>query len=478
MKRLSRLPIAVVGAGPVGLAAAAELIVRGETPVVFEEGGEVGAAVREWAHVRIFSPWRYSIDPAARQLLTESGWNEPEEDGYPTGGELVDRYLAPLAALPKIGAAIRLHSKVAAISREGIDKMTSTGRADRPFDLRVLTPEGLESVRARAVIDASGTWRSPNPLGADGLAAVGEAEAADRIFYGIPDILGRHRKRYAGRRVLMVGRGHSAFNALLDLMTLNDQEPTTQILWATRKVLTPLALGGGDGDALPERAKLGEQVQSLILDAKLVPLESFAIQRVSIEHDAVRVEAKDGRTVLVDEIVCATGYRPDLSLTSELRLKLDEIVEAPISLAPLIDPNVHSCGTVPPHGEAELAHPEKGYYTVGMKSYGRAPTFLMLTGYEQVRSIACALTGDAEGARKVELVLPNTGVCSTDLGRPAFSGTRREAVHLETANSLPIVAAQTSPCCEGETNGGGCCLPSATSVRSRRKPRRSVGAPV
>jgi thioredoxin reductase len=448
----SPLPIAIVGAGPVGLAAAAELIVRGETPVIFEEGREAGAAVREWAHVRIFSPWRYSIDPAARQLLTESGWNQPEDDGYPTGGELVDRYLAPLAAIPQIARAIRLHAKVVAISREGLDKMTSTGREDRPFNLRVLTPEGIESFRTRAVIDASGTWRSPNPLGADGLTAVGEAEAAARIFYGIPDVLGRHRTRYAGRRVLVVGRGHSSFNALLDLMTLKDQEPTTQIVWATRKVLTLAALGGGDDDALPERAKLGDQVQSLVLDEKLSPLEAFATQRVCVEHDGVRVEAKDGRTVLVDEIVCATGYRPDLSLTSELRLKLDEIVEAPISLAPLIDPNIHSCGTVPPHGEAELAHPEKGYYTVGMKSYGRAPTFLMLTGYEQVRSIACALTGDAEGARRVELVLPKTGVCSTDRVHPAFSNTPSGGDHSKTANRLPAAVSQ-STCCAAKTQG-------------------------
>lgn len=51
-----------------------------------------------------------------------------------------------------------------------------------------------------------------------------------------------------------------------------------------------------------------------------------------------------------------------------------------------------------------------------MKSYGRAPTFLMAAGYEQVRSIAAALAGDREAAERVELVLPETGVCSTDLG--------------------------------------------------------------
>jgi hypothetical protein len=123
---------------------------------------------------------------------------------------------------------------------------------------------------------------------------------------------------------------------------------------------------------------------------------------------------EDGATIgPVDEIVCATGFRPDLTLTRELRLDLDTAVEAPSALAPLIDPNVHSCGSVPPHGAEELKHPEPDFYTVGMKSYGRAPTFLLLTGYEQVRSVVAAIAGDWESARKVELVLPETGVCST-----------------------------------------------------------------
>jgi hypothetical protein len=100
----------------------------------------------------------------------------------------------------------------------------------------------------------------------------------------------------------------------------------------------------------------------------------------------------------------------------EIRLDLDEVVEAPRRLAPLIDPNLHSCGTVEPHGFDELRHPEKDFFVVGMKSYGRAPTFLLATGYEQVRSVAAYLDGDLDAARRVQLVLPATGVCSTDVG--------------------------------------------------------------
>ena len=115
-----------------------------------------------------------------------------------------------------------------------------------------------------------------------------------------------------------------------------------------------------------------------------------------------------------DRIVNATGFRPDLSPLTELRVDVDPVLQSARMLAPMIDPNVHSCGSVPPHGAAELAHPEPGFYIVGAKSYGRAPTFLLATGYEQVRSVVAELAGDHMAAADVELILPETGVCSLD----------------------------------------------------------------
>lgn len=351
------LPVVVIGAGPVGLAAAAQLIVRGEIPIVFEQGSEVGAAVLEWGQVRIFSPWRYCIDPAARSLLEASGWTEPDPDSYPTGRDLVERYLAPLAGLSDFAGVVRLNARVTAITRDGMDRMTTAGRDDQPFEVRVVTAEGSESVPARAIVDASGTWGSPNPLGAAGVPALGEAAARAHIHYGVPDVLGKHRHRFAARRVLVVGRGHSAFNTLIDLVALKELEPRTKIVWATRRRLTNVAFGGGAADALTERGRLGDRVHSLVRDENMDVLEGFAIGQLTVEPEGVRVVARDGRSIVVDELVCAAGFRPDLSLTTELRLALDAIVEAPVSLAPLIDPNLHSCGTVPPHGEAELSIP-------------------------------------------------------------------------------------------------------------------------
>lgn len=403
------LPVAIIGAGPVGLAAAAHLHARGLDFLLFEAGAGVGAAVREWRHVRLFSPWAYNIDPAAAALLAPTGWSAPDPEAYPTGGDIVARYLEPLAAVPAIAARLRLRTRVTGVTRLGRDKMkTDAGRAGAPFRLRVLGPDGETDVLARAVIDAAGTWRTPNPLGADGIPARGERAHEAAIRFGIPDVAGAERARYAGRRVLVVGSGHSAFNALVDLAALVRDVPGTRLTWAVRRASVERVFGGGEND------RLAAGGMDLVTDFRADAVERGA--------DGLRVRA--GARVIgpFDEIVVATGFRPDFSYLGELQLGLDPLVETTPALAPMIDPNLHSCGTVRPHGHRELAHPETGFYIVGMKSYGRAPTFLLRTGYEQVRSVAAALAGDLAAADRVELELPETGVCSVSHDRAADSG--------------------------------------------------------
>ena len=412
------LPVAVIGAGPVGLAAAAHLVARGIEPLVFEAGDGPGATVRDWAHVRVFSPWAFNIDPVAANLLEAEGWVAPPAEAYPTGGEIADRYLEPLAALPALRGRIRYGSRVTAVTRVGIDKLKDAGRDEAPFEL-IVDRDGVEQrVIARAVIDASGTWTKPNPLGAGGVPAAGERAHADRIAYRIPDVLGRDRERYAGKRVLVAGTGHSALNVLVDLVELRKDAPETEIVWAVRREAPGDKLGGGTADQLPERAALGETVRRLLDDGAIELTTGFHTREIT-KRDG-RLELRDGaRALRADEVITTTGFRPDLSLLAELRLDLDDRVEAPRALAPLIDPNVHSCGSVPPHGVEELSHPDEGIYVVGMKSYGRAPTFLLRTGYEQVRSVVAALDGDWQAARKVELVLPETGVCTSRIITPS-----------------------------------------------------------
>ena len=411
------LPIAVVGAGPVGLAAAAHLATRRQRFVVLEAGPAVGTHVSAWGHVQVFSPWRYNIDPAARSLLRRAGWVEPDGDALPTGAELVTSYLQPLAKLPAIEPNLCLGTRVLAIARASHDKMKTAGREQAPFEIRIETVAGEERVLARAVIDASGTYGIPNPLGANGLGAIGEDGCRRQIFYGIPDVLGAGRVRYAGRSVAVVGSGHSAFNALLDLAQLQATVPGPPITWVVRRDEVATAYGGGAADALPARGALGARLRTLVDAGRIRLVTGFRTTAVERTMESVRLRDTDGRALgPFDEIIAVTGFRPDLTMLSELRLDLDPIVESPRALAPLIDPNVHGCGTVPPHGTEELRQPEPGFYVVGMKSYGRAPTFLMLTGYEQVRSVVAELSGDREAARRVELTLPATGVCSATPG--------------------------------------------------------------
>jgi cation diffusion facilitator CzcD-associated flavoprotein CzcO len=370
-KTASELPIAIIGAGPVGLAAAAHLVEREMPFVLFEAGPRVGHSALAWGHVQLFSPWQYCVDPAAARLLETTGWQAPDPESYPTGRALVEQYLAPLAAHEAIARHVRLNRRVTDVTRVGFDKMKTEGRERSPFQLHIAGTDGAEEiVYARAVIDASGTYATPNPLGASGLPAVGERVLADRIFYGIPDVLGHEWARYAGRRVLVAGSGHSAFNAILDLVALAEQVPDTSITWIVRRGEMGQAYGGGANDALPARGALGERIRALVERGVVQLIRGWRTDRLERTADGIVAFAGGQSLPPVDEIIAATGLRPDLAMPGELRLGLDPAVEAPTALAPLIDPN--SCGTVPPHGVDELSHPEPDFYMIGMKSYARA----------------------------------------------------------------------------------------------------------
>jgi len=394
--RMTGLPVAIIGAGPVGLAAAAQLLERGVEVVVFEQGESAGAAVRQWGHTLLFSEWEYLVDPASLRLLEKGGWTMPS--GTPNGHALVELYLEPLAAA--LGDRVHYGTRVSVITRQGMDRTRSTGRAETPFLLR---SNGVD-VLARAVIDASGTYGSANGL------VPGVDDLPSEVVHALPDVLGRDRALFEGRHTLVVGAGHSAANTLL---ALAEVEGTT-ITWAIRNP-TPVRVFTGD-DELAGRASLGARVQQLVSEGRITLIDSFEIDAVSEGPTVDGRRAGQPYTIQPDLIVAATGFRPDLAMLREIRLSLDDIVEAPVRLAPMIDPNLHSCGTVEPHGVAELAQPERDFYIAGMKSYGRAPTFLLATGYEQVRSIADELSGNHEAARLVQLTLPATGVCSTDSG--------------------------------------------------------------
>jgi thioredoxin reductase len=435
---MSDLPVVVIGAGPQGLAAAAHLLERGLEPLVLEFGLEPASAVAEWGHVRLFSAWPELVDTASARLLEPTGWTAPDE-GYPTGAEWIDGYLAPLAKA--LGERVRNDARVTGVSRKGRDRLVDADRAEQPFTVHVADSDGVEfRLEARAVIDASGTWRHPNPAGADGLPALGERAAADLVSYQVPNRA--TPERYAGKHTVVVGSGDSAFNAIHELVQIAADHPGTRITWAIRRVVSDSTFGGGAADELPERGALGQRAKRAVESGAVELVTGFRTAEIRRDDARAVLIGEDGRELsAADTVVVLTGFRPDLSFLSEMRLDLDPTLEAPRRIAAEIDPNIHSCGSVQATGAADLAQPEPDLYLVGMKSYGRAPTFLALTGYEQVRSVVAALAGDHEAAARVELVLPDTGVCG---GAGVFD--------------------------DSESAGGGCCGPAPAVLEIGRAP--------
>ncbi|MCU1404526.1 MAG: flavoprotein [Glaciihabitans sp.] len=415
-RALDHLPVAIIGAGPVGLAAAAQLAERGIGFVVLEAEPTAGTSVAAWGHTRLFSPWEFVVDAAAGRLLDAAGWDSPQATRMPYGRDLVADYLLPLAATPQLAPHILFNSRVTGVSRQGMDRTRSGNRGSTPFLLRVASVGETSEVLARAVIDTSGTYSTPNGLTASGLEPAHAALVPGRITQALPDVLGADREKFAGRHSLVVGAGHSAANTLLKLAALAREEPGTTITWAIRGA-SPVRVYGSAADELEGRGQLGDDIHQLVRSGAVALVDRFEVDDVlPAASDRVAVVGRrrgTPTTIEADRVVNATGFRPDLEILREVRISLDEIVEAPRALAPLIDPNLHSCGSVPPHGVLELSHPEPNFYIAGIKSYGRATTFLLATGYEQVRSIADELAGNRAAARLVQLVLPETGVCST-----------------------------------------------------------------
>jgi hypothetical protein len=319
--------------------------------------------------------------------------------------------------------SVRFNSRVLGVGRASRDLMVDSGRADDAFAVHVEGPAGHERLLARAVVDASGTWTSPSPLGADGYPAIGESANSGRITYGIPDFSDTAvAARYAGKHVVVAGKGASAQNVLVGLRQLAEGAPATRVSWLLRRPAIGDAFGGGDNDQLEQRGRLGQDAKAAATSGLVTTLTRFRTESVTAQPDGrLTITSVDGQQVGdVDEVIVVTGFRPDFSFLSEVRLDLDPALGAVKVLADQVRPDLHSCGDVAPHGHRELTQPEPGLYLVGMKSYGRAPSFLAMTGFEQVRSVVAALDGDLEAADRVELVLPETGVCG---GSGLFDGT-------------------------------------------------------
>lgn len=402
--------LAILGAGPVGVEAALEASRSGIRAVLYD-AGRIGEHLRRFRHVPLFTPFAMNSTPLGRETLLRASAPLPEDDALLSAGALVERYLEPLCrGTPSIG--VREHARVTHVGREGAAKGSSASdrgipRRSLPFLLRVEREDGsVTHERADFVIDATGVYGSPNDFGAGGLPATGQATVGGALDRHIPDLTGTDRGSYAGRRVLLVGSGHSAATALLALEALARAGAAAAVHWVHRD---PRFRGECfrvvPDDPLPARSDLARQANAIAGSAPWLRRHPGAEVRSLAAAPGGAVTAlllEDGReeAVAVDRVLALVGYRPDLEMTRELRVHHCYESEGPMKLAAAIQAagggigSEGDCLAQVSHGPASLETPEPGFYVLGAKSYGRNPGFLLAIGHQQARD-ALALIGVA-----------------------------------------------------------------------------------
>lgn len=394
---MSRTPrLAILGAGPIGLEAAAAAVERGWPFTLYEAAPEVAAHVRAWGHVRLFTPWDLNASQHTRRMLADAGTTVPEGEACPSGRELVDRVLEPLAALPSIADNLRRNARVVAVSREGLLKSDAIGDPDtrrrHPFRLLVEAADGEESVEhADVVLDCTGSYGNPNILGDGGIPAPGERGLERRIRRTLPD-LEAEAEAWAGRTTLLAGGGHSAQTAALDFAAFAERHPGTRLLWAVRSQAP--SWGRVAEDPLPERAALVDRSEALagganpavdVLPGRIVEALTPAGERVAV---TMRNGSAAPETVEVDRILSLTGYVGDPTLYRQLQVHECYATSGPMKLAAaLLGDASGDCLQQVSHGADSLTSPEPDFFLLGVKSYGRNPTFLLRTGWQQIDEV-------------------------------------------------------------------------------------------
>ena len=391
--------VAIIGAGPAGLESALYARALGHKPTVYEQG-TAGESVARWTHVRLFTPWRMILSPLAQRELARRGGATLDLAACPSGRELMEQFLRPIAET--LGPTVRTQTRVVGVSRAGLlkgEEIASAARARRPFRLLLERGGDRSWAEADVVIDASGSTQNPSPLGPGGLPAAGEERLGDQIDHGLPDILGRERARFARKRTLLVGGGHSAATNLLALVDLCRMEGAGSIHWIVR---SERPYSPQTGDPLPGRRAVEERAAQLVAgrDALIETLCGAEVE--SISHDGthfcalLRLPNDAARTIEVDRVVAATGSRPDLSITRELQVHHCYASEGPMALAAaLLGGGASSdCVKVPPVGPQAHRNPEPGFFVAGQKSYGRSTNYLMANGLSGIRDFFRLIEGD------------------------------------------------------------------------------------
>ncbi len=404
--------VAILGAGPTGLDAALACVDTGRSFTVYEAATQVAGGVRAWGHVSLFTPWDMNVSPRMASHLGAVGVEVPAGDAYPTGDELVDRLLEPVAALPELAPHIRLGAKVDQVGRQGLlkhEEIATPERGGRPFRLLVLTDDGEEVANADVVLDCTGTYGNANTLGDGGIPAPGERSLADDIRRTIPDF-DAEAAEWVGRTTLLVGAGASAQTAATSLARLAQEAPGTEVVWAVRSPAP--TWGAVPEDPLPERTSLVAEAERLAEGGQpgVAVRTGVAVEALARSDGRVKVTLGNGagpEEVVVDRVLALTGYVGDNRLYRQLQVHECYATAAPIELsAALLGAAAGDCLDQVSHGPDVLRNPEPNFFILGMKSYGRVNQFLLRIGWDQVSDVFGILDqpagapgqGDAEPA--------------------------------------------------------------------------------
>ena len=389
-----KLHFAIIGAGPTGLEAALATAEHGYDFTLFEAAEQVAGHVNNWRHVRLFTPWKLNASARMRSALEQVGRSLPDEESCPTGGELIEHLLEPLATTPALEGHVRLGSRVLSVGRQGLlkhEEISSGERGSRQFRLLVEDRDGRESlVYADLILDCTGS-SLPNTLDDAGIPAPGERHLADRIVRDVPN-LDQDADDWAGKTTLLVGGGHSAQTALQDLLRLTEKSPETKIVWALRgDVPQPI-----DDDPLPERHRL----TALAATAAAEPPPSLEVHRRSAVDGLaelangrmqVTLHGENGeQKIEVDRVLSLTGRVGDHLLYRQLQVHECYATSGPMKLAAALLSSSGAGGDCLDQtslGPETLRSPEPGFFILGSKSYGRRNDYLMQVGWQQVDEI-------------------------------------------------------------------------------------------
>lgn len=398
--------IAVLGAGPIGLEAALYARYLGYDVDIYERGQAAENMLR-WGHVRLFTPWRMNVSPLGVAALSaqDESWRPRNDEDILSGRELAEAYFIPLANSDLLVDNLHLGVEVLALGRDGLLKSEMVEediRINAPFRILLRDASGAERLAtADVVIDATGTYGNHNWAGEAGIPALGELGAAERIEYGLPDLLGAERPRYAGRSTLVIGAGYSAATNIVALAELAASAPGTQTVWLTRGETSagasgPIALI--PDDPLPERDRVARAANALAA-AGSGPIEhrpASSVERIEVDGDRFKATllGRHAGEIEVDRIIANVGYRPDNRLYAELQLHECYATGGPIKLAAsLLKAPSADCLQQPVPAVEALINPEPDFYILGAKSYGRNSQFLLSAGREQIRALF-SLIGD------------------------------------------------------------------------------------